>query len=204
MKKILLLYLVLGTAFITPIDGAQTASQLKDIRLVWRPSDTISSYGAIDLPIYQNTKFIIMPFTDMRKQPSEIGINTEKRFSNIDMLVTTNQNVAEWLKDKFTKVFRQFGVNVVTENGTFFVDVDVDKFFVTENARYNAEVSLNVKLSAKSGVVIWQGMTTGTVSLYGRSFKAYNYNEALSDATISAIHGLLNNDAFKQAVLKNN
>jgi hypothetical protein len=203
MKKIPLLFLVFCIAFVTSGHGAQTAAGLKDIPLEWKPSDAVSSYGAIDLTAYQNAQFVIRPFTDARKQPPEIGISTEKRFSDRDMVVTTNQNVADWLTDNVAKVFPQFGINVVTGNGTFFVDADVVKFFVTESSRYNAEVSLKVKVTGKNGAVVWQGMTAGTASFLGRSFKAYNYSEALSNATISAVHGLLNDDSFKQAVLKN-
>ena len=203
MKSIYLLFLVLCIAFVTPGYGAQTAAGLKDIPLAWQPTDSIGSYGSIDLTAYQKSQFVIKPFTDVRKQPSEIGINTEKRFSGQDMLVTTNQNVADWLTDKFSKAFPQFGINVVTGNGTFFVDAAVDKFFVMEGFRYKAEVSLKVKLTAKNGVVVWEGTTTGTDSFYGRSFKAYNYYQALSNATISAVHGLLNDDSFQQAVRKN-
>jgi len=203
MKSISLLSIVLCIAFVTPSYGAQTTAGLKDIPLAWQPTDTVSSYGKIDLTVYQNTQFVIKPFTDVRKQPSEIGINTEKRFSGKDMLVTTNQNVADWLTDKFSKVLPQFGINVVTDNGTFFVNAAVDKFFVTEGSRYNAEISLSVTLTTKNGVVVWQGMTTGSDSFYGRSFKAYNYYEALSNATISAIHAMLNDDAFQKAVREN-
>jgi hypothetical protein len=203
MKKITLLCLILSIAFVSPGHTAEKAAGLKDIPLVWKPSNAISTYGAIDLTAYRNAQFVIKPFTDERKQPAEIGINTEKRFSGQDMLVTTNQNVADWLTDKFSKVFPQFGINVVTGNGIFFVDAAVDKFFVTEGSDYKADVSLKVKLTAKNGVVVWEGTTSGTTTSVGRSARADNYYEALSNAAISAVHGLLNNDSFKQAVMKN-
>lgn len=203
MKSIPLLCLVLYIAFVTPGHGAQTDSGLKDIPLEWKPSDAISSYGAIDLTAYQNIQFVIKPFTDLRKQSAEIGINTEKRFSGRDMPVTTKQSVADWLTDKFAKVFSEFGIDVVTNKGTFLVDAAVVKFFVTESSVYNADVSLKVTLKAKNGAVVWEGMTTGSATRFGHSFKADNYYEALSNATISAVHGLLDDDSYKQAVQKN-
>jgi len=203
MKKITLLCLVVCIAFASPGHSAQTAAGLKDLPLVWKPSVAFSTYGAIDLAAYHNAQFVIKPFSDARTQPADIGINNEKRFSGRDTLVTTNQNVAAWLTDKFSKVFPQFGMNVVTSNGTFFVDAAVVKFFVTESAEYNADVSLKVTLTAKNGAVLWEGTTSGTTTHVGRSFTADNYYEALSNATISAVHGLLSNDQFMQAVRKN-
>ncbi|NVN90093.1 MAG: hypothetical protein HXX11_05760 [Desulfuromonadales bacterium] len=203
MKRTLLLCLVVCIACVTPGYGAQTVSKLRGIPLEWKPTEAISSYGAIDVSAYHNAHFVIRPFTDVRTQPADIGINTEKRFSGRDMHVTTRQNVAGWLTGKCAKVFSQFGINAVTSNGTFFVDAAVVSFFVTESSDYNADVSLNVTLTAKNGTVVWKGMTTGNATRFGRSHKAENYYEALSNATISAVHGLLNNDSFKRAVLEN-
>ena len=202
MKIIHLLCLVLCIAFVTPGHSAQT--ELKGMPLEWKPSETISSYGTIDLAAYHNVQFVIKPFTDQRRQPAEIGNNTEKRFSGRDMLVTTNQSVAGWLTDKFAKVFTQFGIDVVADRGAFSVDAAVIKFFVTESSVYDGDVSLKITLKSKDGLVAWEGVTTGSASRFGRSFNAENYYEALSNATISAVHGLLNDDSFKLAVLKNN
>lgn len=200
MKRIHLLCLVLCIALVTPVHGATV---LKDIPLEWKPADVVSSYGVIDLTAYRNVQFVIRPFIDLRKQPAEIGINTEKRFYGRDMLVTTNQSVAGWLTDRFAKLFPEFGIDVVADKGAFFIDAAVVKFFVTESSVYNGEVSLKVTLRSKSGLVVWEGMTTGSASRFGRSFKAENYYEALSNATISAAHGLLDDNSFKQAVQKN-
>ena len=203
MKNTLLLCLVLCIACVTPGYGAQTISGLTGIPLEWQPTDTISSYGAIDVTAYRNAHFVIRPFTDVRKQPATIGINTENRFSDRDMHVTTKQNVADWLTDKFANVFSQFGLDVVPGNGTFFVDAAVVRFFVTESSTYNADVSLDITLTTKNGVVVWKGITTGSATRFGHSFKAENYCEALSNATISAVHALLDADSFDQAVIKN-
>jgi hypothetical protein len=46
------------------------------------------------------------------------------------------------------------------------------------------------------------GFITTSASRWGASYKAENYYELLSNSTIDAVHGLLKNDAFKQAVQK--
>jgi len=204
MKNILILILSLLVcgALVTP-GYAQVNAGLKDIPLKWKPTEAISSYGSIDATAYRNARFVIKPFTDLRTQPENIGINLEKKFSGQNMQVTTQQNVASWLTDAVAKVFSQFGLAVVTGNGTSFVDAEIVKFFTTEGSDYKAEVSLHITLTSKNGTVIWKGVTTGSSTRFGRSFKAENYYEALSNATISAVHGLLKDESFKQAALKN-
>ena|ERR1039457_687628 len=59
---------VVCIALVTPGYGAQTISGLKNIPLEWKPTETISSYGTIDVTAYRNTHFVIIQFTDMRKQ----------------------------------------------------------------------------------------------------------------------------------------
>jgi len=203
VKSILLLCLTLCAMLVTPGYGGQTVDELKGIPLVWKPTEEISSYEAIDATAYRNVHFVIRQFTDTRKLPANIGINIEKSLSGRNLPVTTKQKVADWLKGRVAKVFSQFGMNVVNSKGTFFVDAAIVKFFVTEGSRYNADVTLRITLTAKNGTVAWKGTTTGNSTRLGRSYKAENYYEALSNATISAIHGLLNDDSFKRAVLKN-
>jgi hypothetical protein len=203
MKNPLWLCLVLFVACVAPGYGAQTTPQLKNIPLEWKATEAISSFAAIDMSVYRNEHFVIKPFSDVRNQPSEIGVNIEKRFSGQDLRVTTQQKVSDWLTRKCATVYSQFGLNVDNSNGTFFVDTSVVKFFVTEESKYNAEVSLEVTLTAKNRVIAWKGTTTGSATRFGHSYEAVNYYEALSNATISAVHGLLNNDSFRRAVSNN-
>lgn len=203
MKRIPLLCLFISIAFVTPGLGAQSVAKLKDIPLEWKPTQEVSSYDAIDMTPFRDANFVIRRFSDGRKQPAKIGINIEKSFSDRNMPVTTKQKVADWLTARVASVFSEFGMDVVSGKGTFFVDATVVDFFVTESSKYNADVSLKIALTAQNGEVVWKGTTTGSATRFGRSYKADNYCEALSNATISAVHGLLNDDSFKQAVLKN-
>ncbi|MDA8430333.1 MAG: hypothetical protein M0T70_13855 [Geobacteraceae bacterium] len=203
MQRILWLCLVVCSAAVAPGYGAQTPPPLKNIALAWKPTDAIGSYGAIDAGAYRNAHFVIRPFSDARQNPAEIGVNIEKRFSGQDMRVTTHQKVAGWLTARCAAVFSQFGLDVAGSKGTFVVDAAVVKFFVSEDSEYHGEVSLEVTLTAKNGKIVWKGATTGSATRFGHSYEAENYYEALSNATISAVHGLLNSDSFRRAVLNN-
>lgn len=198
-QHIFFVFLVL---LVVPAYGGQREVELKDIPLEWKPSDPISSYGAVDLTVYKNVQFVIKPFGDARNRPSEIGNNIEKKFSGRDMLVTTRDNVADWLTGRVTKVLSDFDITVAKNDGGLILEADVVKFFVTEKSTYKADVALKVRLKAKNNTLIWEGLTTGSASRFGKSYKVENYYEALSNATIMAVHGLLKNDAFMAAVQK--
>ncbi|NVN92948.1 MAG: hypothetical protein HXX11_20455 [Desulfuromonadales bacterium] len=203
MKIISLLCLIFCFASATPGQGAQAVTELKGIPLQWKPTEPLGSYGAIDSAPYRNVRFVIRPFSDARNQPQSIGINIEKRLSDQELPVTTKQNVADWLTNRVANVFKLFGVNLATGKGTFFVDATIVTFFVKESSDYKGDVVLKVTLTTKNGAVVWKGTTSGRATRFGRSYKAENYYEALSNATISAVHGLLDDESFKLAVLKN-
>jgi hypothetical protein len=179
-------------------------SSMLNIPLLWKPTETISSLDAIDLTVFHNAAFTIKPFNDMRKNPAEIGANVEKKASGIIRYVTTRDNVAEWLTDRFGKILSEFDIAVVKDGGALSLEADIVKYYVTEESRYQANVGLKVRLKSKNGEVLWEGMIAATSSRWGSSYKAENFYEALSDVCIDAVYTLLKNDPFLQAVKKAN
>lgn len=169
-----------------------------DIPLVWNPSETVRSFEAIDLTVYNNVRFMIKPFKDARKRPAEIGVNIESE--DEELLVTTGDNVAEWLTDRFSELFVALDVDVVDKDGSIILQAEIIRFFVTEKATYKAEVELKIRLLSTNNDVLWEGMARGKATRFGRSFTAENYNEALSNATIYAVHSLLRDEDFINAV----
>jgi hypothetical protein len=184
-------------------DPAYEGSGLLNIPLVWKPTDTVSALDAIDLTGFKNVSFTIKPFSDERKRPAEIGKNVEKRVTDKVRYVTTQENVSAWLTDRFARVLSEFDVATVKSGGTLSLEADVIKFYVTEEALYKADVALKVRVRSKNGDVLWEGMVSASSSRWGSSYKAENYYEGLSNATISVVHSLLKNDQFRQAVQKN-
>ena len=202
MKKAQWLLIVSLALLMPTVCTAAAFSELKDIPLEWKPTKPVSTYSAIDMTIYKNVQLVVIPFGDARKRPSEIGQNIERKLADRDLLVTTKNSVTDWLTYNVTKVLSDFDITVVKTNGNMTLEAEVVKFFVTEKAIYQAEVSMKVKLKSTANQVIWEEMVTGNASRFGGSYKAENYYEVLSDATISAIYGLLKNDSFVKAVQK--
>jgi len=183
-------------------DKAQGVLELTDIPLVWKPTDTISALGAIDLTAFQNAAMQIKPFTDLRLKPNEIGQNAEKRLANKVLYVTTKDSVALWLTDRFKAIMQELNVPVAAGSGNLTLEGDIVKFYVTEESTYKAEIGVKIRLRSKNGDVAWEGMITATAKRWGASYKAENYYEILSNTCIDVVYNLLKSDAFLQAVKK--
>jgi hypothetical protein len=175
---------------------------LKDIPLLWSPTEDVRTFKAVDLPIFHDIHFMVKPFKDFRKNPAEIGVNIERKLANQDLLVTTKDNVAQWLTYQFSRTLSNFGLNVVQDQGNLTLEADILNFFVTEKSVYKGLVALKVRLLSKSNAVIWEEMISGDSTRFGRSYTAPNYYEALSNSVIYAVYYLLTNDSFKNAVQK--
>jgi len=186
----------------TDCDNEYAGSSLLDIPLLWKPTETISALDAIDLTAFQNASFTIKPFNDLRKKPSEIGKNVENRSFNNIRYVTTRDNVAAWLTDRFGKILSEFDISVVKDGGTLLLEADIVKFYVTEESVYKADIGVKVRIRSKNGDALWEGMVAVSSNRWGKSYKADNYNEALSNACIDVAYNLLKNDSFRQAVKK--
>jgi hypothetical protein len=177
-------------------------TELKDIPLQWKPTEDVRTLKAIDLSIYSNAHFMIKPFNDLRKKPAEIGVNIEKRLSSQDLLVTTKDNVAQWLTVQFSRTLSDFSIDVVKDKGNLTLEADIIKFMVIEKSVYKAEVALKIRLLSKNKTVIWEDMISEDSTRFGRSYQAANYYESLSNAVIFTVYSLLNNESFQQKVHK--
>jgi len=191
-----------GNATAAQKTDMQETPELLNIPLLWKPTVTVSSMGVIDLTVFKNRSFTIKPFNDLRANPSEIGKNVEKKHSGKVLLVTTKDNVAAWLTDRFASILREFEAPVVKEGGTMSLEADIVKFYVTEESVYKADIGLKIRVRSKTGDMIWAGMISVSDQNWGRSYKAENYYEVLSNACVDAVSALLKSDSFMQAVQK--
>ena len=178
-------------------------SSLLNIPLIWKPTETISALDAIDLTAFQNISFTINPFNDLRKKTAEIGKNVEKRTSDRIRYVTTRDNVAAWLTDRFGKILSEFDLTVVKDKGNLLLDADIVKLYVTEESVYKADIGLKVRIRLKNGDMLWEGMVAVSSKRWGSSYKAENYYEALSNACIDVVYNLLKSESFLAAMRKN-
>jgi hypothetical protein len=175
----------------------------KTIALEWQPLEPVDELPMIDLDVFKNKKIGISHFNDLRQDKTEIGRNIEKPRKTL--LVTTNDNVAKWLTDRFTETLKDFQIYIspVNENADLLVEADILKFYVTERNYFKADIALKMRIKSKTGSLLWEGMVFGYSKQHGRSFDKDKYTEGLSTACVSAVYSFLKNDSLKLALQQN-
>ncbi|PMQ04260.1 MULTISPECIES: YajG family lipoprotein [Dyella] len=184
-------------ALLAASGSAMASKDLSNIPLVWSPTQSFAEFGAVDLNGISNVKVQINGFTDVRKNPALIAENHEK---NPVRQVTTKDNVAAFLTDHVKETFTKAGLNVVDSGGDVVVSGEIRDFFVNENDQYVGNVTVYVTVTNTAGKVLWQGVAGGGATNFGRSYKADNYYETLSNSVLKLSNSLLNSQGFHSAL----
>lgn len=178
--------------------AACAADKLEGIPLKWKPTSTIGKGLALDLTDLGDATVQIDRFTDARKDTS--GLIGENREDAVPKKVTTPDSVADFVTNNLRQLMAKVGLNVVESGGDAIVGGEIRSFFVEETSTYLGEVSVRVTVKDKNGKTRWTGASSGSSKRFGRSYKADNYYETLSDALIEATEGLLQNPGFLKAL----
>jgi hypothetical protein len=194
MKKPLALLVVSGLLIPTWVAAAD---KLENIKLLWKPTTTLSKLGGID-PNGIKVKIQLQPLADARDNAALIGENREK--ANAPKKVSTQENVPAFVTDKLKKVIADAGVSVVEGGGDVVLSGELQKFFVEETNEYSGE--LRIKFTAKnpSGKELWTGSILGHASNFGRSYNDNNYYETLSNSIVDATVVLFRDAGLRKAL----
>jgi hypothetical protein len=185
------------------INGAVFAAGagLENIPLQWKPTSVFSEMGTIDLSgATVTTKIHFDPLVDTRQNPTLVAENREKADKVRPM--TTSSDVAAFVTDHLRDTVRSAGLSVVDTDGDVNVSGEIRKFFVTEDNTYNGEISLMIHVKDRTGKELWAGVINGDATRWGRSYKAENYFEVMSDMLLRATYNLLSTDGFRTALAK--
>ena len=183
------------------INGAVfAAAGLQNIPLQWKPTSSFSQMGTIDLSGGTiATKIHFDPLVDTRQNPTLVAENREKAEVR---QVTTSSDVAAFVTDHLKDTVRNAGLSVVDAAADVTVSGEIRKFFVAEDSTYNGEISLMIHVKDGAGKELWSGVINGDATRFGRSYKAENYFEVMSDMLLRATYNLLAADGFRTALAK--
>lgn len=195
---------ILSAALLSLVVASALAASkpLENIPLKWSPTQTLGDMGPVDLsgPVL-TTRVHIDTFTDSRQNASLVAENREKP-TNI-RTVTTSSNVPEFVTQHMKEVMHAAGVQTVDgSDADIIVSAEVQEFFVTETDQYRGRLKLLVTARNSQGKEIWSGLIFGGAENFGRSYKADNYYETLSNMVLRATYNLLANPGFHQAMQK--
>jgi hypothetical protein len=147
--------------------------------------------------MFFKTKIKVAQMTDLRENPKRIGENREKTPARP---VTTSDDVAAFVTAQFKALLGTAGLTVVDSGENAIIKGEIKQFFVTETEDYVGNVTLHITATDPAGKTLWEGVTNGESSRVGRSFRADNYYQSLSDALTVATSHLLQDSAFQTAI----
>ncbi len=202
--RLIALALVAAVAFSAALAVPAQARKtpLEDIPLMWKPTDEIGELGVVDLTGLSGVEVQVEPFTDTRENPKLIGKNVEDEDKGRVLEVTTRDEVGPWIADRMAWSLQQFGIDTTDKGATAVVKGEVLRFLVTESNTYASDLGVKITLETPAGKTLWTGIANGSATRFGRSYKAENYYEVLSDAVLEATHDLLTNSGFRAALEK--
>jgi hypothetical protein len=197
-------HLTFTIACLTAVLVSATAfggADLLNIPLKWTPTSTLVSMGTIDLSgNIVTTSIHFEALTDARQNPSLIGENREN--ANKFRQVTTTSDVAAFVTDHFKESLHAAGLNIVDGAADVTISGELRQFFVTETTTYKGEVSVILHVKNSAGKDLWTGVVGGDSGRFGRSYKADNYYETVSDMVLRASYNLLSNQGFRDTLQK--
>jgi hypothetical protein len=167
---------------------------LEHVPLQWRPTSQLSTFGTVEtaqLPIQFET------FTDARDKPELIGENRE---DDKPKPVTTSDDVGAFVSAHMRELFSKAGLNTVDSDGAVIIRGEVRQFFVAETSTYEAAVAVHLTLIGRNGKTLWSGTASGDAKRFGRSYKAENYYEVLSDSIVNTASSMLQSAEFQKAL----
>lgn len=179
-----------------PVLAAQKL--LTGIPLEWRPTEQGKASQVNPGVVRASVRF--GSFLDNRERPELVGEGREDEDEGKIYPVTTSTNVAEWCRSQMADRFKEWGVAVVGDAEDLVLEAEIVQFFVMERNRYVGNARLKVSLLASDGSVRWSGFAAGTNSRFGRTYKAENYHETLSDSLLAATTNLMSDAGFRAAL----
>jgi hypothetical protein len=189
MIRGILAALLLGTT----LTAWSMTKLLEHIPLQWRPTSTLQ-LGTIQI---DTSTVTIAPFTDERDNKEAIGENRE---DPVPKPVTTTDDVGAFVSTNIRQLFNQAGVKTVDSNGDVTIKGEVKQFFVREESTYKSTVEVHLTVVDHDGKTLWKGLASGEAKRFGRSYKAENYYEVLSDAVVNTVSSMLLAEDFRKAL----
>ena len=186
---------VLAMVLMAALPTLAAKKLLVGIPLVWKPTD-LKDVGVVNLTGIAEVKVRVEKFTDTRPDTTKIGENTE---DSLPKPVTTNDDVAGFITTNFTDTLRSYGFKLVPDGGDVVVRCEILDFMVHEGDNYKGELRLKATVE-RSGKSVWTGVVSGSSKRFGRSYKAENYYETISDAIVHAASNLASDSGFHQAL----
>lgn len=186
--------MILATLLLSASLAASSKTKLLEhIPLEWRPTSELR-LGAAQMTASTIT---VATFTDGRDNKEAIGENTE---DNEPKPVTTSDDVGAFVSTHIRQLLDKAGIKTVESNGAVTIKGEVKRFFAREGNTYKSDVAIHLTVIGQDGKTRWNGLASGEATRFGRSYKAENYYEVLSDGVVNTVSSMLQAAEFQKAI----
>lgn len=197
MKSIIAILAILVVAGCSNNMGlSNSRAKVSTIPLVWKPTTSLSKAGVTETTGRARVP-VRVEVIDNRPDAKIIGRNSEELPPR---KVTTTDDVATFVNDNLSQLLAGSGVTEIDSSGSAVLKAEIQRFFVEEANTYRGDVRLKFTLVDSTGSQLWSGIASGASTRFGRSFRAENYYEVLSDSLIDAVRQLTRNESFRNAL----
>jgi hypothetical protein len=179
---------------------AAAARKILNVPLVWKPTNVLAELGTVDLTGIGSVRIHVKPLLDNRENAQRIGENREDEDEGKVYPINTYSNVAEFSTPRVAQILKELGLDVSSEGGDVQLTGEILQFFAVERNTYVGDVRLKLSVLGSDGSVRWTGVAAGSEKRFGRSYKAENYYEVLSDSLQAAVFSLLKDEGFRAAL----
>ena len=114
--------------------------------------------------------------------------------------VTTKDDVAAWSTDRFVRILKRQGFEIVDSGETRTLQGEVEKLLVTEDSLFVADVEFTVVVKNTIGESVFRGGIEGRSKRWGRTYNLENYYEAFTNAFEDAVKELAESPTFMTAL----
>ena len=175
------------------VNAQAKTALLEHIPLKWRATSDLK-LGTLEMT--QNP-VQIETFQDVRENKEAIGENRE---DDQPKPVTTTDDVGAFVSRHMRDLLDKAGLKTVDSDGAVTIKGEVKQFFVRETGTYKSTVAIHLTVVGRDGETLWSGTASGDATRFGRSYKAENYYEVLSDAVVNTVSSMLQSPEFQKAL----
>lgn len=141
--------------------------------------------------------FAASPFSlglrDVRPDPAAVGVYQDSGF-----VVRTSDNVGQYCTDRLGEMLVRAGAHL-EPSAPVVLEAELLDFQVVEGNTFEGTVRMRTTLR-RGGEPAWTKIYAGANHRWGRTHKAENFNESLSNSLADATQQLLNDDEFARAL----
>ncbi len=174
--------------------GCRTAPDVVRVKMDYTPTNAVLPPKSMP----QTPIFIIVQ--DQRKNPDQLGENTEK--PKVVPVKVEPSEITPFMENAFKREFKKAGLNVVDSQAAAgrILKISILNLWVDEKSTYQATAVTQAEVLDKSGQKLFGDGFRATASRWGSSYSDTEYRKAASDVVVELIKNMFSNDAFMKSL----